>query len=182
MPGIEVVVLIIDDGSTDRTVEVARELGVDHVVRLSGNEGWRRLPGRPRAALKLGADIVVNTDADNQYNAADIPGSIAPILAQSADIVVGDPADRQHRALLAAQEAPPTPRQRVVRRASQTDLRDATSGFRAYSREAALRLTVVTNFTYTVETIIQASQQNLAVTHVPIRTNGKLRESRLFSL
>lgn len=173
--------LIIDDGSTDRTVEVARELGVHHVVRLTSNKGLAHaFQAGLDACLKLGADVVVNTDADNQYSAKDIPTLVAPILAGRADMVIGD------RQVMTIEHFSPTKKrlQRlgswVVRRASGTDVPDATSGFRAYNREAALGLVVVSKFTYTLESLIQAGKSLTAVTHVPVGTNDKTRESRLF--
>src|SRR6266536_376592 len=182
VPGVDVVEwLVIDDGSTDRTVEVAREHGVDHIVRLTNNKGLAAaFQAGLDAALKLGADIVVNTDADNQYNASDIPKLIGPILAGDADMVVGaremegiahfSPLKKRLQWLGSA----------VVRRASGTSIADTTSGFRAYNREAALQVQVVSKFTYTLETIIQAGKMTVAIDHVPIATNPKTRESRLF--
>jgi glycosyltransferase involved in cell wall biosynthesis len=182
VPGVDAIEwLVIDDGSTDRTVEVARENGVDHIVRLTNNKGLAAaFQAGIDAALKLGADIVVNTDADNQYNAADIPKLIAPILAGEADMVVGarpieniehfSPVKKRLQRIGSA----------VVRRASQTTVEDTTSGFRAYNREAALQLQVVSKFTYTLESIIQAGKMTVAIDHVPIATNPKTRESRLF--
>jgi glycosyltransferase involved in cell wall biosynthesis len=173
--------LIIDDGSTDRTIEVARERGVDHIVRLTNSKGLASgFQAGLDAALKLGADVIVNTDADNQYFGGDIPKLVAPILAGDADMVVGD------REVMTIEHFSPAKKslQRlgswVVRQASQTSVPDTTSGFRAYNREAALTLQVVSKFTYTLETIIQAGKMTVAVDHVPIRTNPKLRESRLF--
>jgi glycosyltransferase involved in cell wall biosynthesis len=173
--------LVIDDGSTDRTVAVARELGVDHIVRLTNNKGLANgFQAGMDACLKLGADVIVNTDADNQYDGRDIPKLVAPIVAGNADMVVGD------RQVMTVEHFSPAKKslQRlgswVVRQASQTDIPDTTSGFRAYNREAALALQVVSKFTYTLETIIQAGKMTVAIDHVPIRTNPKLRESRLF--
>ena len=173
--------LIIDDGSTDRTIEVAREHGVDHVVRLTNNKGLASgFQAGLDAALKLGADVIVNTDADNQYYGGDIPKLVEPILRGDADMVVGD------REVMTIEHFSPLKKalQRlgswVVRRASQTTVPDTTSGFRAYNREAALTLQVVSNYTYTLETIIQAGKMLIAVDHVPIKTNAKTRESRLF--
>ncbi|MEI6448193.1 MAG: glycosyltransferase family 2 protein [Actinomycetes bacterium] len=182
IPGIEKVEwLVIDDGSSDRTIEVARAGGVDHIVRFTNNKGLAAgFQAGLDAALKLGADVIVNTDADNQYNGADIEKLVAPIVAGDADMVVGD---RQidtiaHFSWLKKRL------QRlgswVVRQASNTEVADTTSGFRAYNREAALSLIVVSRFTYTLETIIQAGNQDIAVTDVLIRTNEKTRESRLF--
>jgi glycosyltransferase involved in cell wall biosynthesis len=173
--------LVIDDGSTDRTVAVARELGVDHLVRLTNNKGLANgFQAGLDACLKLGADVIVNTDADNQYDGRDIPKLVAPIVAGGADMVVGD------RQVMTIEHFSPAKKmlQRlgswVVRQASQTDVPDTTSGFRAYNREAALALQVVSKFTYTLETIIQAGKMTVAIDTVPVRTNPKLRESRLF--
>lgn len=174
--------LIINDGSTDRTVEVARELGIHHVVSFKNNKGLARgFMAGIDAGLRLGADIIVNTDADNQYCGADIEKLIRPVLNDKADIVIGErPIDEtahfswkkkqfQHLGSL------------VVRLASNTTIPDAPSGFRAYSREAALRINVMNEYTYTLETIIQAGQNKMAITAVPIRTNEETRKSRLFS-
>ncbi len=182
IPGIdEIAVLVIDDGSTDRTSEVARENGVTRVFRFTQRHGLARVFAQGlQESLAMGADVIVNTDADNQYNGADIEKLVQPVVEGRADMVVGcrdiegidsfSPAKKRLQRLGSS----------VVRRISQTRVPDATSGFRAYSREAALRLTVVSDFTYTLETIIQATKKNLAVTHVSIRTNPKTRESRLF--
>src|SRR5215212_8301129 len=177
----EVELLVVDDGSTDRTVEVAHTHGVEHIVRLTNNKGLAAgFQAGLDACLKLGADLVVNTDADNQYNAADIPKLLAPILRGDADMVVGDRevANIEHFSSLKVrlQQLGSA----VVRRASDTNVPDTTSGFRAYNREAAIQLQVVSKFTYTLETIIQAGKNLVAVDHVPIRTNPKTRESRLF--
>lgn len=182
IPGVDVIeYLVIDDGSRDRTSQVARELGVHHIVRFTNNKGLARgfMAGIERS-LALGADIIVNTDADNQYCGADIATLVQPILEGRADMVVGD---RNTDAI--AHFSPVKKRLQtfgswVVRRLSGTEVPDTTSGFRAYSREAALRMNVVSEFTYTLETIIQAGKQAVAITHVPIRTNPMLRESRLF--
>jgi glycosyltransferase involved in cell wall biosynthesis len=173
--------LVIDDGSTDATARVARESGVDHVVRFNTNKGLAvAFQAGVDAALKLGADVIVNTDADNQYRADDVPKLVRPILAHEADIVVGVRNVRDHDEFSRVKKVLQRWGSWVVRRASQTDIPDVTSGFRAYDREAALQLNVVSRFTYTIETIIQAGKGGLAVTHVPIRTNPKTRESRLF--
>jgi glycosyltransferase involved in cell wall biosynthesis len=173
--------LVVDDGSTDRTTEVALAHGVDHVVRLNSNKGLAvAFQAGIDAALKLGADVIVNTDADNQYQADDIPKLVAPILADQADMVVGDRNVRDHDEFSGVKKALQTWGSWAVRRASETDIPDVTSGFRAYNRGAALRLNVVSGFTYTLETIIQAGKSDLTVTHVPVRTNPKTRESRLF--
>jgi len=182
MPGVDVIEwLVIDDGSTDRTIEVARANGVDHIVRLTNNKGLAAgFQAGLDACLKLGADVIVNTDADNQYQGADIVKLVRPILDGEADMVVGD------REVMNIQHFSPLKKllQRlgswVVRQASATTVPDTTSGFRAYNREAAIQMQVVSKFTYTLETIIQAGKQLVAIDHVPIRTNPKTRESRLF--
>jgi glycosyltransferase involved in cell wall biosynthesis len=173
--------LVIDDGSTDRTLEVAREHGVDHIVKLTNNKGLAAgFQAGLDACLKLGADVIVNTDADNQYSAADIPKLVLPVVEGRADMVVGD------RQVMTIQHFSPLKKslQRlgswVVRQASETDVPDTTSGFRAYNREAALQVAVVSRFTYTLETIIQAGKMLVATDHVPIGTNPQTRESRLF--
>ncbi len=173
--------LVIDDGSTDRTIAVARECGVDHVVKLPRNKGLATgFQAGLDAGLKLGADIIVNTDADNQYYGGDIGKLVAPVLAGEAEMVVGD------RDVAAIDHFSPSKKSLqkigswVVRRLSETDITDATSGFRAYSREAALQLVVVDNYTYTLESLIQAGKTRVALGEVEIRTNPKTRESRLF--
>jgi glycosyltransferase involved in cell wall biosynthesis len=177
----EIELLVIDDGSTDRTVEVAREQGVEHVVRLTNNKGLSAaFQAGLDACLKLGADIVVNTDADNQYDGADIPKLVAPILAGDADIVVGDRQVSQIDHFSGSKKALQRLGSWVVRRLSGTEIADTTSGFRAYDREAALGLLVVDNFTYTLESLIQAGKMLVAVDQVPIETNPQTRESRLF--
>ncbi len=173
--------LVIDDGSQDDTMGVARAGGVDHIVRLTNNKGLASaFQAGLDAALKLGADVVVNTDADNQYDARDIPALVAPILAGNADMVIGDRQVDTIEHFSPAKKALQRLGSYIVRRASATTVRDTTSGFRAYNREAALSLQVVSRFTYTLETIIQAGKLTVAVDHVPVRTNPKLRESRLF--
>jgi glycosyltransferase involved in cell wall biosynthesis len=173
--------LVIDDGSTDRTVEVAREHGVHHIVRLTNNRGLAAaFQAGLDASLKLGADIVVNTDADNQYYGGDIPKLVAPILGGHADMVIGDRNTDQIEHFSPLKKRLQRLGSAVVRRASGTDVPDTTSGFRAYNREAGLQMQVVSKFTYTLESIIQAGKMLVAVDHVPIRTNEKTRESRLF--
>ena len=180
--GIDVVEwLVIDDGSTDRTVEVARKHGVEHVVRLTNHKGLAAaFQAGVDAGLKLGADIIVNTDGDNQYEGSDVPKLVTPILRGEADMVVGD----RRVNTIAHFSAPKKLLQRigswVVRQASSTEIPDTTSGFRAYNREAALQVQAVSKFTYTLETIIQAGKLLVAVDHVPVRTNPKTRASRLF--
>jgi glycosyltransferase involved in cell wall biosynthesis len=182
MEGFDVVEwLIIDDGSTDRTIEVARQHGVDHIVRLTNNKGLASgFQAGLDAALKLGADVIVNTDADNQYHGADVAKLVAPIVAGNADMVVGDREVRTIDHFSPAKKTLQRLGSWVVRQASQTSVPDTTSGFRAYNREAALAMQVVSKFTYTLETIIQAGKMTVAIDHVPVRTNEKLRESRLF--
>jgi glycosyltransferase involved in cell wall biosynthesis len=172
--------LIIDDGSTDNTAEVARQNGVHHVVRHPVNRGLAvGFMSGLDACLRLGADVIVNTDADNQYCGADIPKLTAPVLAHEADIVIGARPidDTEHFSWIKKKL------QRLgswaVRVASKTDVADAPSGFRAMSRDTAMRLNVFNAYTYTLETIIQAGQSNLRIMSVPIRTNGDLRPSRL---
>jgi glycosyltransferase involved in cell wall biosynthesis len=180
--GIDVVeVLVVDDGSRDGTAEVARRLGVDHVVRLRRNKGLAAaFMAGIDACIKQGADFIVNTDADNQYAGHDIPRLLAPLLNGEADIVIGDRniAELQHMSWRKRQL------QRlgswVVRQVSNTSVPDTTSGFRAYTREAALRMTVVSEFSYTLESIIQAGKKRMAIAHVPVATNARTRDSRLF--
>lgn len=172
--------LIIDDGSTDDTVKVALSHGVDHIVRHTRNQGLARgFMNGVRACLEHGADVIVNTDADNQYNADDIPRLTAPIIAGKADIVVGArPIEAiEHFGLM--KKLLQRLGSWVVRVMSHTDIPDAPSGFRAISRDAARQLVVFTNYTYTLETIIQAGQKNMAITSVPVRVNEDLRPSRL---
>ncbi len=181
MPGFDVVEwLIIDDGSQDDTVRVARECGVDHVVRHTRNQGLAHgfMTGLD-ACLRLGADVIVNTDADNQYNADDIPALTAPILARQADIVVGARPIETIKHFSPAKKLLQKLGSWVVRVASKTNIPDAPSGFRAMSRAAAQRLMVFNDYTYTLETIIQAGQKNMAITSIPIRVNEDLRPSRL---
>lgn len=172
--------LVINDGSTDRTVEVAKQLGVHHIVDLQVNRGLSRafMAGIKRG-ISEGADIIVNTDADNQYNAADIPALIAPILERRAEFVIGD------RPIATIGHFSGTKRMlqklgsAVVRTVSKTQVNDAPSGFRAMSREVALKLNVFDSYTYTLESIIQAGLSNMRIVSVPIRVNGETRPSRL---
>jgi len=173
--------LIIDDGSTDATVQTARASGVDHIVRLTNNKGLAAaFQAGLDAGLKLGADVIVNTDADNQYEGADIPKLVAPILRGEADMVVGDRQVDVNEHFSWLKRRLQRLGSWVVRQASSTEIPDTTSGFRAYNRDAALQMQAVSKFTYTLETIIQAGKLLVAVDHVPIRTNAKTRESRLF--
>jgi glycosyltransferase involved in cell wall biosynthesis len=183
IPGIDVVeVLVIDDGSTDRTADVARACGVDHIIRNTGRKGLAQsFAAGLHEALRQGADIIVNTDGDNQYPQEMIPQLVAPILAGRADMVV---ADRQVRTISEfswLKRMLQRVGSGVVNRAAGTSVADAASGFRAYSREAAIRLNVVTDFSYAMETLVSAGRKRLAIAHVPVTTNPKTRESRLFS-
>jgi glycosyltransferase involved in cell wall biosynthesis len=182
IPGVDrVEVLVIDDGSTDRTAEVARAHGADHIVRFTRRKGLAAgfMAGLD-ACLRLGADVVVNTDADHQYPGEEIPRLIAPILAGQADIVVGDREVTQVPHFSPAKRALQWMGSWVVRRVSGTDVPDATSGFRALNREAALRINIVSEFTYTLESIIQAGKKKLAVAHLPVATQ-RTRPSHLYS-
>ena len=172
--------LVINDGSTDGTAEVARSCGVDHVVSLTKNQGLARtfLAGLD-ACIALGADVIVNTDADNQYRAADIPALTAPILAGKADIVIGTRPIDKIDSFSFLKKLLQKFGSAVVRLVSRTDIPDAPSGFRAFSREAARRINVFNDYTYTLETIIQAGQKNIAIVSVPVRVNGEMRPSRL---
>jgi glycosyltransferase involved in cell wall biosynthesis len=173
--------LIIDDGSTDSTIAVARANGVDHIVRLTNHKGLAAaFQAGLDAGLKLGADVIVNTDADNQYEGSDIPKLVAPIVRGEADMVIGDRQVDSNENFSRAKRRLQRLGSWVVRQASSTEIPDTTSGFRAYNREAALQMQAVSKFTYTLETIIQAGKLLVAVDHVPIRTNPKTRESRLF--
>jgi glycosyltransferase involved in cell wall biosynthesis len=177
----EIELLVVDDGSTDRTVEVAREHGVEHVVRLTNNKGLAAaFQAGLDACLKLGADIVVNTDADNQYSGADVPKLVAPILAGEADMVVGDRRVATIEHFSGRKKRLQRLGSWVVRRLSGTAIADTTSGFRAYNREAALSLLVTDDFTYTLESLIQAGKMLVAVGQVEVETNPQTRESRLF--
>lgn len=180
--GIDVIeYLIINDGSKDHTVEVAKEWGVNYIVNFRNNKGLARgfMAGLD-ACLRNGADIIVNTDADNQYCGDDIEKLIQPILHGEAGMVVGE------RPIDDTEHFSPLKKKLqhlgswVVRKASKTDVPDAPSGFRAYSRSTAMRLNVINEYTYTLETIVQAGRNKMAVTSVPIRTNPELRKSRLF--
>ncbi len=175
-------VVVIDDGSTDATSDVARSLGVAQVVRSPVNQGLARaFSAGLDCALKRGADVIVNTDADNQYSGACIEKLIAPILHHEADVVIGDRNPTQLAHFSIFKRLMQGFGSWVVRGLSGTDVPDATSGFRAFSRDAAMRMNVVSDFTYTLETIIQAGQKQLFVTHVPVDVNKVERPSRLFA-
>jgi glycosyltransferase involved in cell wall biosynthesis len=174
-------ILVVDDGSTDRTASLAREIGVDHVVRNKRNLGLARtfIIGI-EACLRRSADIIVNTDGDNQYAGADIPQLIQPILEGRADIVVGDRQPHLIGHFSPLKRALQRIGGRTVRRLSGLDIPDPVSGFRAYSREAAVALNIVSEFSYTIESIVQASSLRFTITSVPVRTNRTTRQSRLF--
>lgn len=178
----EIEYLIINDGSRDETVEVARKWGVHHVVNFKQNKGLAKgFMAGIDGCLRNGADIIVNTDADNQYCAEDIAALIAPILDGKADMVVGARPIDQTEHFTYIKKKLQHFGSWVVRKASNTDIPDAPSGFRAFSREAAMRINVVNDYTYTLETIVQAGREKIAITSVPVRTNEELRPSRLFS-
>lgn len=183
LPGVDIVEwLVIDDGSSDRTVEVARAHGADHVVRLAQHQGLARaFMAGIESSVALGADIIVNTDADNQYQAADIGRLINPIVTHTAEMVIGARPVAQIEHFSMTKKLLQKLGSWVVRLASGTNVPDAPSGFRAYSRNAAMQLHVFNEYTYTLETIIQAGHKNMAVTWVPIRTNPDTRPSRLVS-
>lgn len=181
LPGIDQVEwLVIDDGSTDRTSEVAESLGVEHVIRLPRNQGLAGafLVGLENA-LRLGADIIVNTDADNQYRGEDVVRLVEPILAMQADVVVGDRGVATAAHFSAVKRSLQRFGSWVVQRAAGLSTPDATSGFRALSREAALRTLILSEYSYTLETLIQAGARKMAVEYVPVRTNPQTRPSRL---
>lgn len=177
----EIEYLIIDDGCRDNTVEVAKNWGVHHVVSFAKNKGLAKgFMAGIDACLRNGADIIVNTDADNQYCADDIPKLIKPIMEHEADIVIGErPIDETEHFSWIKKKLQHFGSW-VVRKASHTDIPDAPSGFRAFSREAGMRINVINDYTYTLETIVQAGRNKMAITSVPVRTNPELRKSRLF--
>lgn len=180
--GVDVIeILVIDDGSTDRTAEIARQHGVQHIVHFTNHKGLAAaFAAGLDAALRLGADIIVNTDADGQYPATDIPALIQPILEGTADMVIGD------RRVTSVEHFAPHKRllqkwgSAVVSSFAGLQVEDVTSGFRAYSREAALQLNILTKFTYTLETVIQAGHKQIALATVPTSSNPPTRPSRLF--
>ncbi len=172
--------LIIDDGSTDNSVEIAKQNGVDHIVSFTRNQGLAKVfMAGLDACINNGADVIVNTDADDQYNADDIPKLTAPILAGQADLVIGERPISQIKHFSLMKKMMQKLGSWVVRKASNTDIPDAPSGFRAISRDAAMRLNVFNDYTYTLETIIQAGRKNMAIASVPIRVNDDLRPSKL---
>jgi len=177
----EVIILIIDDGSTDRTVEVAKKHGVKHFVRHARNQGLgRSFHDGVRKALELGADIVVNTDGDNQYPQNRIGDLVQPIVHETADIVIADRQTNKIAHFSPFKKLLQRIGSAVVNKAAGTNLPDAASGFRAYSRESLIRLNTITRFSYCTETIIQAGNKGLKIESIPVETNPKLRESRLF--
>lgn len=178
----EIEYLIINDGSKDNTVEVAKKWGVNYIVNFKRNKGLAKgfMAGLD-ACLRNGADIIVNTDADNQYVADDIEKLIRPILEGKTDIVIGERPIDQTEHFSPLKKKLQHFGSWVVRKASKSDIPDAPSGFRAYSRDAAMRMNVTNEYTYTLETIVQAGRNKIAQTSVPIRTNGELRPSRLFN-
>lgn len=178
----EIIILIIDDGSTDKTIEIAKKYGVKHFVRHTKNMGLARsfYEGIDKA-LELGADIIVNTDGDNQYPQQDIPKLIQPILDHKAEIVIADRQTHKIKHFSPVKKFFQRMGSKVVNKAAGTNLPDAASGFRAYSREAAIRINIITQFSYCMETIIHAGNKRIPIESVKITTNPKTRESRLFS-
>lgn len=178
----EIEYLIINDGSADNTVEVAKNWGVHHIVNFRSNRGLAKgFMAGIDACLRLGADFIVNTDADNQYCGDDIETIVRPIIEGTTDIVIGERPISQTEHFSPLKKKLQKLGSWVVRIASNSDIPDAPSGFRAYSREAAMKLNVTNEYTYTLETIVQAGRNKIAMTSVPIRTNAELRPSRLFS-
>jgi glycosyltransferase involved in cell wall biosynthesis len=180
--GIDVIeTLVIDDGSLDGTAAVARRHGVHHVVRFTRHKGLAAaFMAGIDAAVKLGADFIVNTDADNQYAGSSIPALLEPLIAGRADVVIGDRDIVSLRHMSASKKFLQRFGSWVVRQVSNTQVPDTTSGFRAYTREAALRMSIVSDYSYTLESIIQAGKRRMAIAHVPVRCNPKTRPSRLF--
>ncbi len=180
--GIDVIeTLIVDDGSTDKTIAVAQELGVNHIVKFQNNRGLAKafMAGLD-ACLRMGADIIVNTDGDNQYFGGDIPALVKPIMDDNAEIVIGDRDTDSIEHFSKVKKRLQKAGSGVVRKAARSNVKDTTSGFRAYSRDAAMKINVLSEYTYTLESIIDAGNKKISIENVPIRTNAKLRESRLF--
>ena len=177
----QVELLIIDDGSTDRTIQVAEEIGVDHIIRNKRNLGLARTFRKGlNASITAGADIIVNTDGDNQYEGADIAKLVEPVLAGRADMVIGDRQTDKIAHFSRGKKLLQWFGSGVVRKLAGIWVPDTVSGFRAFSRDAAIQLNIVSPFSYTIETVIQAGKRGIAVESVPVRTNPKTRESRLF--
>ena len=183
VPGIDCIeTLVIDDGSRDNTKDVARAHGVHHIIRFRRHKGLAAaFMAGIDASLKLGADVIVNTDADNQYAGSEIPKLLAPLLDGTADIVIGDRNIRDISHMSWQKKRLQRLGSWVVRQVSNTEVPDTTSGFRGYTREAALRMTIVSDFSYTLESIIQAGKKRMAIAHVEVATNPVTRKSRLFS-
>lgn len=177
----EIELLIINDGSTDRTLEVAKQCGVNHIINFTRNKGLAKaFDAGIQKCLELGADIIVNTDGDNQYFGGDVEKLVRPILSFEADVVVGDRQTRSVKHFSVIKKIFQWLGSSIIRNISNVDIQDAVSGFRAYSRETALSINIMTEFSYTIENLIQLGNKKLKIVSVPIKTNTKLRESRLF--